>query len=282
MRILVVGAGGQLGTAIVDSFSPRADVVALRRAALDITDGSAVGATVARERPDVIINCAAYNDVDGAEENVETALASNAFAVLALARAARDAGALLIHYSTDFVFDGRSDRPYSETDEARPESAYAASKLLGEWFAAEAPSCFVLRVESLFGGRQRRSSIDRIVATLTEGTPTRVFSDRTVTPSFVADVAAATWRLIETRPAFGLYHCVNSGVTTWLGLAARIRGLMAGSGELVPVRTADVTFRARRPQYCALSNAKLSAVGISLPAWEDAVERYLQSLGLSR
>src|SRR6476660_4474844 len=115
MRILVVGAGGQLGTAIVDSFSPRADVVALRRAALDITDGSAVGAAVARERPDVIINCAAYNDVDGAEENVETALANNAFAVLALARAARDAGALLIHYSTDFVFDGRSDRPYSET-----------------------------------------------------------------------------------------------------------------------------------------------------------------------
>ena len=280
MRILVTGARGQLGSAIVDAYSSRADVVPLARAALDITDPGAVSVAVARERPDLVINCAAYNDVDGAEDNVEVALANNAFAVLALAQAAAASRAVFVHYGTDFVFDGHTSEPYTEADEPSPQSAYGASKLIGEWFAADAVSHYVLRVESLFGGRQRRSSIDRIAEALTAGKPARVFADRTVTPSYVYDVAEATWALIERRAPYGLYHCVNSGVTTWLGLATRVRELLGSSSELVPVKTADVTFRARRPQYCALSNAKLASVGIQLPTWEDAVERYLKSLGL--
>ena len=95
-------------------------------------------------------------------------------------------------------------------------------------------------------------------------------------------MAEATWALIDRRAPYGLYHCVNSGVTTWLGLASRVRELLGCSGELVPVKTADVTLRARRPQYCALSNAKLGSVGIAMPTWDDAVERYLKSLGLVR
>ena len=249
MRILVTGAGGQLGTAIVDEFSSRADVIPLTRAGLDITNRTAVSAAARRERPDVIINCAAYNDVDGAEDHVETALASNAFAVLALARAASESAAVLVHFGTDFVFDGKASEPYTEIDEPRPESAYAASKLLGEWFAAEAPSHYVLRVESLFGGRQRRSSIDRIVTALTQGAPARVFVDRTVTPSYVCDVAAATSRLLETKATCGLYHCVNSGVTTWLGVAEHVRAALECSGEIVGVKAAEVALRARRPQY---------------------------------
>jgi dTDP-4-dehydrorhamnose reductase len=280
VRILVTGARGQLGSAIVDSYSSRAEVVPLDRARLEITDPDAVSKAVAHERPDVVINCAAYNDVDGAEDNVEAALANNAFAVRALARAAAASEAVFVHYGTDFVFDGNTSEPYTEADEPSPQSAYGASKLIGEWFAADAPSHYVLRVESLFGGRQRRSSIDRIAEALTSGKPARVFADRTVTPSYVYDVAEATWTLIERRAPHGLYHCVNSGVTTWLGLATRVRELLAGAGELVSVKTADVTLRAKRPQYCALSNAKLASVGIPMATWDDAVERYLRSLGL--
>jgi dTDP-4-dehydrorhamnose reductase len=280
VRILVTGARGQLGTAIVDACSAKAEVIPLDRAALELTDANAVSAAVAREHPDVIINCAAYNDVDGAEDRVSTAFANNAFAVLSLAQAAAATGTLLVHYSTDFVFDGTATRPYTENDQTSPQSAYGASKLVGEWFAADAPAHYVLRVESLFGGRQRRSSIDKIADALTTRQPVRVFEDRTVTPSFVYDVADATWALIERRAPHGVYHCVNTGVTTWLGIGARLKELLAGAGELVPVRTADVKLRARRPLYCALSNAKLASAGIQMPTWEDAVERYLRSLGL--
>ena len=165
----MTGARGQLGSAIVDAYSSRSDVVPFDRAALDITDPGAVSVAVARERPDLVINCAAYNDVDGAEDNVEVALANNAFAVLALAQAAAGSGAVFVHYGTDFVFDGLTSEPYTEADEPSPQSAYGASKLIGEWFAADAASHYVLRVESLFGGRKRRSSIDRIAEALTAG-----------------------------------------------------------------------------------------------------------------
>ena len=135
---------------------------AYRRAELDISDFDAVMARVLADRPDVIINCAAYNNVDRAEDEPDKALNANAFAVRVLARAAQETGATLVHYSTDFVFDGHTDRPYIEEDPPNPQSVYAQSKLLGEWFALEAPRAFVLRVESLFGGANAKSSIDRI------------------------------------------------------------------------------------------------------------------------
>jgi dTDP-4-dehydrorhamnose reductase len=282
MRVVVTGADGQLGRAIVETFGSRADVVPLNRHALDITDPDAVAAVVPRERPDAIVNCAAYNDVDGAEDSVAASLEGNAFGVLSLANAARGANATFVHYGTDFVFDGAASAPYSERDDPNPQSAYGASKLLGEWFAADAGAYYVLRVESLFGGPQRRSSIDRIVASLEQGSPARVFVDRTVTPSYVYDVAEATWTLLTTRPAYGLYHCVNSGVTTWYEVGQRVRELLNAAGELVPVRTADVRMRARRPQYCALSNDKLRAAGIDMPRWEDALERHIRTIGAPR
>ena len=277
MRLLVCGASGQLGAAIVKMFTNRADVVPMTRAALDIADAAAVGRAVADASPEAIVNCAAYNDVDGAEDDASTALSANAIGVLTLARAARSRGATFVHYSTDFVFDGTLDRPYTEDDEPKPQSVYAASKLLGEWFAADAPSHYVLRVESQFGGPRRRSTVDRIVDAVRDGKPARVFVDRTVSPSYVEDVAGATARLLALRPASGVYHCVNSGWTTWYELAKRIVEILDRPAELVPVRVADVPLRARRPQYAALSNRKLRDAGIEMPSWEEALARYLTS-----
>jgi dTDP-4-dehydrorhamnose reductase len=275
MRILVTGAAGQLGTAIASGYAARATVLPVTRATLDIGDAAAVEAFITRERPDVVINCAAYNDVDGAEDHATDALRVNALAVRALAYGAAAAGAALVHYGTDFVFDGLGDRPYAEEDEPAPQSVYASSKLLGEWFAADCPRHYVLRVESLFGGAERRSSVDRIADAIRKGDPARVFVDRTVTPSYVEDVAAATWRLLETGAPAGLYHCVNSGVTTWFELAREIGRVLAVEPNLVPVKVADVPMRARRPQYAALSNAKLAGLGIVMPTWQDALRRYL-------
>ena len=278
MRILLTGAAGQLGTTIARAYQQRADVLPVTRADVDLGDLAAVEAFITRERPDVVINCAAYNDVDGAEDDATAAIRVNALAVRAMARAAAGAGALLVHYGTDFVFEGVAARPYTEDDEPAPRSVYGASKLLGEWFAADCPRYYVLRVESLFGGPQRRSSVDRIVDAIRKGEPARVFVDRTVTPSYVEDVAAATWNLIEAAAPFGTYHCVNTGVTTWHELAKQIGRQLDVDPVLVPVKVADVPTRARRPQYAALSNDKLARAGIQMPAWEDALSRYL-SLG---
>jgi dTDP-4-dehydrorhamnose reductase len=278
-RLLVTGAGGQLGSTLADRFRSTAEVLALTRAALDISDEAAVARAVRDFRPDAIVNCAAYNNVDGAEQDAAAALHGNALGVLALARSARAVGAIFVHYSTDFVFDGTGNRPYEETDPPRPLSVYGSSKLLGEWFAADAPVAYVLRVESLFGGLRARSSTDRILDAIRAGQPARVFVDRTVTPSYVDDVIEATARILERRPDPGLYHCVNSGTCTWYDIAREAARLLGVDAELVPVKVAEVTLVARRPQYCALSNAKLAAAGIAMPSWQDALARYLQKIG---
>ncbi len=283
MRIALVGAEGQLGAAVSREFQRGHDVVELTHAMLDVTSDRAVHDILRRAKPDAIVNCAASNDVDGAEDHPVDALNVNAFAVRALARAAESANCPLVHYGTDFVFDGKATRPYAETDATNPRGAYAASKLLGEWFAADAPRSYVLRVESLFGSvrgaRPGKGSVAAIVKAIQNGTEARVFEDRTISPTYVFDAAAATRKLLEQSAPPGVYHCVNSGSCTWLDLARELARQLGIEPKLVPVKMADAKLRAERPLYCVLSNAKLAAIGITMPAWQDAVARYVASIG---
>jgi dTDP-4-dehydrorhamnose reductase len=278
-RVLVTGAAGRLGATILDAFEDR-HVIAHTRSSLDITDASAVTRAVADTRPDLIINCAAFNDVDGAETAPIDALAVNAFAPRNLARAARDVGATFVHYSTDFVFDGHASQPYDEQAMPRPQSTYAASKLLGEWLALDAPRAYVLRVESLFGAARnwtgRTGTLDSIVAGIEAGRDVRVFTDRVVSPSYVPDIAAATRHLVLTDATPGLYHCVNAGQATWYDVARAAATLLNLTPTLVPVSVKDVQLKARRPQFCALSPQKLAAAGFAMPPWEDALRRWLE------
>jgi dTDP-4-dehydrorhamnose reductase len=274
---LVIGAGGQLGQAMAADLSRRHETVAFTRRELDLSSAPAVAATVMSVCPDVIVNCGAYTAVDAAEHEPAEALAVNAWAVRTLAAVATRIDATLVHYSTDFVFDGATDHPYEEDDEPNPRGAYAASKLLGEWFAAEAPRHYVLRVESLFGGAKAHSSVDRMLAGIRSGTPVRAFVDRVVSPSFVDDVVAATGLLITRKPPYGLYHCVNSGWTTWVEVArelARLEG--RPDAPIVEVPMAEAGLPVPRPRFAALSNRKLTAAGIELPTWSDALARYVR------
>jgi dTDP-4-dehydrorhamnose reductase len=279
MRVAVVGAHGQLGAAVVHELGPAHEVLPLAHQDLDVTSDREVAAAMTTLRPDAIINCAAFNDVDGAEDRPTEALNVNAFAVRALARAAAELDSILVHYSTDFVFDGKAARPYTEEDRPNPRSVYAVSKLLGEWFAGDAPRAYVLRVESLFGqiqgARPAKGSVAGILNTLASGGAPRVFEDRTVSPTYIVDAAAATRRLIETSAPFGLYHCVSSGHCTWLEFAQELARQLGLEPRLVPVRVAEVKLRAERPRYCALSNDRLRATGFAMPSWQDALRRYL-------
>ena len=276
MNVLVVGAAGQLGRATVACLSRDRAVTPCTRRDVDLTNHGALRAFVLDRKPDAIVNCAAWNNVDGAEDDPRNALDVNAMAVRTLARAASDLGAVLVHYSTDFVFAGTASSPYTEADLPEPQSVYAQSKLVGEWLAAACLRHYVLRVESLFGGEAARSSVDRIIDAVRAGQPAAVFVDRSVSPSFVDDVAEATRYILDGAVPSGLYHCVNTGVATWLEVGREIaRQLQQPETTLKAVSVKDVKLRASRPQYAALSNAKLAAAGFAMPTWQDALARHL-------
>ena len=284
MRIAVTGARGQLGAAVAYECAQAHEVIAFAHAELDIGDDAAVADAMARAKPDVILNGAAFTDVDAAEDRPVEALTVNAFGVRALASAARTHGAALVHFSTDFVFDGRTSVPYTERDRPNPQNVYAASKLLGEWFALDAPCAYVLRVESLFGrapgAPPEKGSAAGIARTLLSGGSPNVFEDRTVSPTYIPDGARAVRRLIESDAPPGIYHCVNSGRCTWLELAQEIVRRLGIEPRLTPVRMSDMKLRASRPQFCALSNDKLRGVGIDMPTWQEAVARFVDALRL--
>lgn len=283
MKIAVLGAAGMLGAVTVREWRDHGhDVTELTRADLDVTNTSSVRAILAAIAPDVIINCTAYNRVDDAEDDPTTAFAVNAWAVKSMAKAAAAAGAVFVHYSTDFVFDGDTDRPYTEDDAPNPQSAYGMSKLVGEWLALDpgrsesGPTQYVLRVESLFGGNASRSTVDSMLHKFAIGQPVHAFSDRTVSPSHVADVARATRQLIERQAPGGVYHCVNTGMATWLEVAERLREWSGHTDAAIhPARAADVRLKARRPMFAAMSNAKLAAHAFPMPTWQDALRSHL-------
>ena len=279
-RILITGAGAQLASALRARLEPLCVVTALTRRDLDVTTPADVARAFRDVRPDVVINCAAFNDVDGAERRAPEALATNGLALASLARHATSAGAVLVHYGTDFVFDSATDSgPLAESAPVRPRSVYGQSKLLGEIYARQAPRHYILRVESLFGGVPAKSSIDTMAATLRRGGVVRAFADRTVSPSYVHDVADATARLLDAAVPHGLYHCVNSGSGTWHDVALALATALGADRALVtPVPLASVTMVAPRPKYAALSNAALAACGVTLPDWRDAIARYARAL----
>ena len=278
MRIAVLGSRGQLGAAFVHACTGRYDVLAFDRAALDVTDHAAVIAAMHRARPDAIVNCSGYNAVDAAESHPVDAMLVNSCAVRSLAHAARELEAVFVQFSSDFVFDGSASAPMTEDEPPNPRCVYATSKLLGEWFAADAPMSYVLRVESLFGsapGSRAKGSVESILDGLRAGRVVRVFGDRTVSPTHVGDASRATLELLERRPSPGVYHCVNSGSGTWLDVATESARLLGVVPQFDVVSLADVVLPVVRPQYCALSNAKLASVGIHMPSWQDGLARHI-------
>src|SRR5690606_1811433 len=252
-------------------------VVPVTRRELDVTRPEAVMEVAADVMPDLIVNCSAYTDVDRAEDEPVTAFDVNALAVRALAHAAIAIDATLVHYSTDFVFDGRIDRPYTEDDAPNPRGTYAMSKLLGEWFAAQVPRHYVLRVESLFGGARARSSVDRILPNLRAEQPVRALSDRSGAPSCVDAVIPARAGLLRVEAPAVLYPGVDRGWSPRSGLARDLARLVGRPEALVEdIRMAALKLKAERPRFAALSNEKLTAAGVSMPSWQDAMRRYVQ------
>jgi len=279
---VVLGAGGLLGHALAASL-PRLGwrVAAARtRAECDIRDAAAVRTLLADTRPTTVFNAAAFTDVDRAEAEGEVAYAVNALAVEDLARAAAAAGADLVHYSTDFVFDGELERSYDEFDPPAPQGLYARSKRAGEILAAAAtPRLFTLRVGCLYG-RGGRNFPSTIVRRLRAGETIRADRDRLASPTWVRDVVAVSAAVARSEH-YGLYHCTAQGETTWADfarLAAAELGLPAARVEALP--TSALPMKAPRPRRAILDNRMLRLRGLDAMApWQEGLRAFIASDG---
>jgi dTDP-4-dehydrorhamnose reductase len=280
-RVLVTGSQGQLGAVFVTRLSASGLVAGVDVDELDIAEPARVREFVRAFRPSAIINCAAFTDVDGAETRALDALRVNAEAVWCLAVLASELDAVLVHFSTEFVYDGTLGRPYTEDDEPAPQSVYGMTKLVGERFARRAERNYVLRLSSLYGGHTRRTSVDWILRQAQAGQRVTAFADRTVSPSYVPDVVDATLELVSAAAPFGLYNCGSVDSCTWAELAERALAVCGRPDLLERVPFVAQPNRAVRPKNCTMSSAKLCGQIARAPRpWSDALSDYLLRLGI--
>ncbi|HET7039962.1 MAG TPA: dTDP-4-dehydrorhamnose reductase [Gemmatimonadales bacterium] len=286
MRAVLFGAGGMLGRDLVGTAPRGVELTPCARADADITDPAAVARALRTCRPDVVLNCAAYTSVDRAEAEPEAAWAANAEGPAVIGRTAREAAAppLVIHFSTDYVFDGAAREPYSEDSPTAPLGVYGASKLAGERaLAASGAPCCVIRTQWLFGLAGRsfpRTMWERAMA----GSPTRVVSDQWGRPTFTTDLARVTWQLVlhagRELSRHRVLHVANRGVATWHDVAARVFGSVGAGPLLTACTTAEYPTPARRPRYSVLDLSRVAGLpGGTIPSWDDALRRFLASLG---
>ena len=280
-RILILGANGQLGVELVKEFSARGHRVApFTRRELDITNSSKVDEAFAAHQPEIVLNSAAYNQVDVAEKEPLAALQVNALAVRNLALACRRGGAKLVHFSTDYVFDGSAGRPYREDDEPHPLGAYAVSKLAGELYArAYLDNALVIRTCGVFGpaglNTVRGNFVELMLRLAGGGKPIRVVEDFVASPTYAPALAERTVELLDIK-ASGIVHLGGGAPISWFDWASMIFAVAKLKPALEPTNEREFPTAARRPRYSALSNTKAEAMGISpMPPLEEAIKLYL-------
>lgn len=282
MRILVTGAKGQVGRELATCLAPQGELIALDHATLDLADPDAIVATMRSVRPDLVVNAAAYTAVDNAERDADAAFAINARAPGVLGEEARRQDAVLVHYSTDYVFDGTAERPYREDDAVAPMSVYGASKLEGERaVAASGAKALVLRTSWVYGltGRNFLLTIRRLAS---ERDELRIVADQVGVPNWSRMLARVTAEVVEQGlPSLaartGLYHLSASGSTTWHGFASAIVGDVERP-RVLPITTQEYPLPARRPAYAVLDATRFVATfGVALPEWRQALVECLNS-----
>ncbi len=279
MTTLLIGANGQVGSELRQVFNDY-DLVPLTHADLELTDRAQVTEIVGTYRPALIINTAAHNRVDECEDYPERAFAVNALAVRDLALAAKAIEAALVHFSTDYVFDGRQHRPYREADPPGPLSVYATSKLAGEYFIrAIHERHFVIRTCGLYGLAGSRGKGGNFVETMLrlaeEGKEIRVVGDQVLTPTSAKELARKVRELVNTG-AYGLYHITNQGECSWFRFAQAIFELSGIRPVLTETTSTAFGARANRPAYSVLDNTNLRSLGLDdLRDWRDALKEYL-------
>jgi len=282
-KIAIFGSHGQLGVELSREFSERGhSVAAFNRSEVDITDAANVERIIAAHDPEIVINAAAYNQVDVAEREPLAAYQVNALAVRNLALACRQMDAKLVHFSTDYVFDGFAGRPYREEDETHPLGAYAVSKLAGELYArAYLDQTLILRTSGVFGpgglDTARGNFVELMLRLAANGQPIRVVEDHVASPTYAPALAVRAADLVE-RGAVGTFHLGGGTPISWFDWALMIFLAAGLTPAIKPTNEREFRTAARRPKYSALSNAKAEGLGIApMPSLDEAILLYLSS-----
>jgi len=287
MKILLTGKTGQVGGELNNILKDMGELVSVEREQLDLSKIDSIEPAVLDIQPDIIINAAAYTAVDKAEEEPELAMTVNGVAPGVLAEAAKKVGASLIHYSTDYVFDGRSDIPYREEDATCPLSIYGESKLAGEKNIAETGIPYLILRTSWVYSLQGKSFLRTIKKLAAEKDTLRIVDDQIGAPTWAGSIALATRKILEqcvrdkSEPSLsGIFHLTCQGQSSWHGFAKEILDLSGASQntQLVPIPTSDYPTPATRPPYSLLCNNKIKkAFAFEMPHWHDALKDCMSS-----
>ncbi len=281
-KITILGNAGQLGQELVAEFMRRGYLVSgMDRDVVDITDRFQVEECVAALDPSVVVNAAAYNQVDVAEREPQAAFAVNALAVRNIAIACRQVDASLVHFSTDYVFDGMAGRPYTEQDPPHPLGAYAVSKLAGELFAqAYLGKPLIIRTSGVFGpgglDTARGNFVELMLRLAASSQPIRVVEDHIASPAYAPALAARTADMVD-KGMDGIYHVGGGTAISWFEFARMIFRTAGLDPQLRPTNEREYRTEARRPRYSALSNAKMESLGLEpMPPLEEALRDYFE------
>jgi dTDP-4-dehydrorhamnose reductase len=283
MKVLVLGANGQLGLDLCKLYPPRHpafELLPFTRNKLDVSDLIDIAPTLEANAFDVLVNCTGYHKTDEVETNATLAFTINAHAVRITAEICHKKHAKLIHISTDYVFSGEAVQPYTESDCPRPINVYGASKAMGEMLALMThDQVYIVRVASLFGSAGASGKggnfVETILRIAKEKGEIRVVNDIVMSPTATADIADGIVTLIEKQPEPGIYHAVNSGQATWYEFAREIIKRAGIKAAVIPLTSSEFPTVARRPAYSVLDNSKLSSIVGEIPHWTDALDRYL-------
>jgi len=274
-KVLILGASGQLGLEFKETLSQKSiPFAAPGEEEADITNQEAMERLIAREKPGVVVNCAAYNAVDDAESRPEIAYRVNAEAVGTLAGICRRHGAFLVHYSSDYVFDGKKEGLYTEDDAPNPLNVYGKSKLAGEEAVKSATGDYLVFRLSWVIGKGKQNFLYKLSRWMENNPVLRISADETSVPTFADDIVRITLMSLEKGLA-GLYHLVSSDYASRYELARYFINKLGKTNLVIPVAIGSFQMPAPRPAFSAMSNRKLSeALGIQIPRWQEGVDRY--------
>lgn len=281
MRVLLLGAQGQLGTELVRT-NPGHTLLTQTRAEVDVTDHGAISRFVRNAAPDIVLNTVAFNRTELCEDEPANALAVNTLAPRALAGICSEMGAKLLHFSTDFVFDGTKGDPYVESDGPNPLSMYSFSKYGGERFVlAASDRNIVCRTAGLYGAAGSRAKggnfVQSILTRAQKGEPLRVINDIFNSPTFAKDLAEKVWELVGLKTAGGVFHLTNSGGCSWFQFAQAILELSGLSSPLTPISSSQWPGKMRRSPDTRLNSERLASLGLSpFRPWRDALAAFLK------
>jgi len=278
LKVLIVGAHGMLGSELIQSLGTTQQVVGIDREDFDITHQKETLSALLKIRPQWIINVAAYTQVDQCEKERELAFKVNAGGVKNLALACREIHAKLFHVSTDYVFDGKKQKPYVEGDHPAPISVYGQSKLQGESHVQDLLDDFVIIRSGGLYGKRGTNFVNTIIEKAKERDELTVVNDQLIAPTYTVDLSEAIGTLMKVSPK-GIFHVVNSGYCTWYQFACKILELVGSTSKVIPVSSSQLNSPAKRPSFSVLNCRKFTEVtGMELRPWDEALTKYISLL----